>query len=177
MFSQKKFFLGLITLILLAGFYSCSENNINQKAVDNYGEQDDPVYMNSLYPDDRFYTENHEWVKIGDQSVALVGITMYPLNFTGNIIDGEPLPSKGGQTGIPGKKKVMTLVGELSFYDVEMPVYGDIDLFNPELDINPGIVNLDPYGAGWLFQISNFNIEELKNLMTADEYTAYVEGL
>jgi len=111
----------------------------------------------------------------------LVGITSYPLSSIGTVLaviepEGEDETIKG-RTGIPPKKIVQNIEGSLSTFYLLMPVFGDIMMKNPELDVNPSIINVDPYGPGWILRIANFDMQEVLNLMNSDEYASYVAGL
>ncbi|MFH1051131.1 MAG: hypothetical protein V1779_09430 [bacterium] len=173
----KKVLFAAITITFALILFACSENSIQDKSTDNNPKG--PDYTPMLYPSDRFYTEDHVWVKLESESVALIGITTYPLNNLGIISavsDPEDETIKG-KTGIPPKKIVQIIVGSLSSFDMLMPVFGDITDKNPELAFNPSIINVDPYGLGWILKISNFNLLEVQNLMNAGEYSLYVNGL
>jgi len=167
----------LIAATIIIALFSCSENSIQEKSIEK--KPGGPSYTPSPYPEDRFYTEDHVWVKLESESIALVGVTTFPLNATGTIVASldpidEPIL---GKTGIPKKKIVQELVGTLSNFSVLMPVYGDCTDVNPEVKVNPSIINTDTYGLGWILQISNFDINDVQNLMTAAEYTIFVSGL
>lgn len=173
----KKTLSGLITLSIIIALFACSENSIQEKSNDKNIKG--PSYTPSPYPEDRFYTEDHVWVKLESESVALIGITTFPLSSIGTVLstnDGIDEPILG-KTGVPGKKIVQILVGSLSNFNVLMPVTGDVDAKNPELEFNPSVINTDTYGLGWILQISNFNMNEVLNLMTASQYAVYVSGL
>ena len=173
----KKSILGLLTLTFTIILFACSENTMQQKEIDDFGKG--PDYSPVLYPPDRYYTEDHVWVKLESEDIALVGITSYPLSSIGTVLavtDPEDETIKG-KTGIPPKKIVQNIEGSLSTFYLRMPVYGDIIIKNPELDINPSIINVDPYETGWILKIANFDMQDVLNLMNSDEYASYVAGL
>jgi glycine cleavage system H protein len=172
----KNLFAVVITISLALVLFACSENSIQDKTIDK--KVKGPDYVPMPYPSDRFYTEDHVWVKLESENVALVGITTFPLNFLGNIMSVDPIDEPiTGQTNIPTKKKIMDIVGSLSTMGLLMPVTGDVIDLNPELSVNPSVINYDTYGLGWIIRITNFNLLEVQSLMNAGQYTLYVGGL
>lgn len=105
-------------------------------------------------PDDRRYTDQHEWALIrdrdGDGAIVRVGITDHAQDALGDIVYVQ-LPAVGDDVG-PG-----TAIGEVestkSVSDVYAPVAGVVAAVNEALDDAPETVNADPYGAGWLVEI------------------------
>jgi len=174
--NSKKLITALLSITFALILFACSENSIQDKTTDK--EIKGPDYTPGLYPPDRYYTEDHVWVKLESENIAIVGITTFPLSSIGIVTSAnmisEPIV---GKTGIPTKKRVVELIGTLSNFDVLMPIFGDIDIMNPELELNPGLINQSPYGLGWILRITNFNILEVQNLMNANDYASYVAGL
>jgi len=105
-----------------------------------------------LYPDVLKYTAEHEWVRTPGESAGSVriGITDYAQDALGDIVYVQ-LPEVG-ETVTAG-----AAVGELestkSVSDVYTPVTGQVVARNDALDATPELVNTDPYGAGWLFEV------------------------
>jgi glycine cleavage system H protein len=105
-----------------------------------------------LYPDDLKYTAEHEWVRTPGESAGSVrvGITDYAQDALGDIVYVQ-LPEVG-ETVTAG-----AAVGELestkSVSDVYSPVTGEVVARNDALDATPELVNSDPYGDGWLFEV------------------------
>jgi glycine cleavage system H protein len=173
----KNVFAAVITLTMALVLFACSENSIQDKSIDKNVKG--PDYVPMPYPGDRFYTEDHVWVKLESENVALVGITTFPLNSLGTVMaTNDPIDETiKGKTGIPPKKIVQEIIGSLSNMNLLMPVAGDCIDVNPQLDVNPSIINTNTYSLGWILRITNFNISEVQNLMTAGQYTTYVGGL
>lgn len=123
----------------------------------------------AVYPEDLKYTSEHEWVRSpGDtDSSVRVGITHYAQDALGDIVYVS-LPEVGTevQTG--------TAVGELestkSVSDVYAPVTGKVVARNEALDGAPELVNSDPYGDGWLFEVVPADASDLDSLMDAAAY-------
>ena len=101
----------------------------------------------SNVPDDLRYTEEHEYVRRTDEaSVAEVGITDYAQGELGDVVFVE-LPKVGDRFNrmqVFGTIEAVKAVSELF-----APVAGEVVGVNGSLDASPGLVNSDPYGAGW----------------------------
>jgi glycine cleavage system H protein len=106
-----------------------------------------------LFPDDLKYTAEHEWLRTPGEAAGSVrvGITDYAQDALGDIVYVQ-LPEVG-ETVTAG-----AAVGELestkSVSDVYSPVSGEVVARNEALDATPELVNSDPYGAGWLFEVA-----------------------
>jgi glycine cleavage system H protein len=120
------------------------------------------------YPEDRSYTAEHEWVRI-ESGRARVGITSYAQDALGDIVF-VTLPDDGA-TLIAGQT-----CGEVestkSVSDLYAPVSGSVVGRNDALDTNPELVNTDPYGEGWMFEVALPDGVAPQGLMTAQEYQA-----
>ena len=124
-----------------------------------------------MYPEDLKYTSEHEWVRSpgeSDSSVR-VGITHYAQDALGDIVYVS-LPEVGAEV------QSGTAVGELestkSVSDVYAPVTGKVVARNEALDSSPELVNTDPYGEGWLFEVVPGDSAEVDGLMDAAAYQA-----
>ena len=99
-------------------------------------------------PDDRRYTAEHEWIDAGDP--ATVGLTAHAADQLGDVVF-VALPEVG-RTLTAGEA-----FGEIestkSVSDLYAPAAGDVVAVNSALEDDPGAVNADPYGAGWLVRI------------------------
>jgi glycine cleavage system H protein len=122
-------------------------------------------------PDELHYTPEHEWVTIND-SVATVGISDHAQNALGDVVYVS-LPQPGGKVsaGDPCGEVESTK----SVSDIYSPVDGEVTEVNAEIDDDPGLVNSDPYGAGWLFKVKLTDDEDPPGLLTAAEYTALTQ--
>jgi len=119
-----------------------------------------------MTPSDRRYTETHEWVKIEDD-VAVIGISDYAQESLGDITFIE-LPETDNVVSQEDECGVIESVKAAS--DLYAPFDGLIIEVNEALDGNPELVNEDPYGNGWIFKMTNFNEDQLEELMDAAEY-------
>jgi glycine cleavage system H protein len=118
-------------------------------------------------PDDLHYTHEHEWVRI-DGPAATVGITDYAQRALGDVVYVSP-PQPG--TKVSAGEPCGEVESTKSVSDLYSPVDGEVTEVNSEVDDDPGLVNADPYGAGWLFKVVLSDAAELPTgLLTAAEY-------
>ena len=124
-------------------------------------------------PEELYYTAEHEWVAIAD-SVARVGITDYAQRALGDVVYvSAPAPGARVTAGDPCGEVESTK----SVSDIYCPADGEVTETNPEVDEDPGLVNSDPYGAGWLFKIRLDADDQLPpGLLLAAEYSAIIAG-
>ena len=129
-----------------------------------------------MNPDDRKYTEEHEWVKLEDagSQQALVGITDFAQEQLGDIVYFE-LPAPGDNVAQLGKMGEVESVKSVS--DLFSPVSGEVVEVNAALADNPEVANNDPFGDGWLVRLAMSDPAELDGLMTAADYENYISGL
>ena len=128
-----------------------------------------------MYPDDLKYTAEHEWVRSPGETEGSVriGITHYAQDALGDIVYVS-LPEVGESVEAGGT------CGELestkSVSDVYAPVTGEVVARNVALDATPELVNNDPYGDGWLFEVVPGDAAAVDGLMDAAAYEATLEG-
>jgi glycine cleavage system H protein len=127
----------------------------------------------STFPDDLRYTAEHEWVRSpGEREGSVrVGITDYAQDALGDIVYVQ-LPEVG--TTVAAGDSIGELESTKSVSDVYAPVAGEVVACNDALDATPELVNSDPYGAGWLFEIVPADAEALEDLLDADGYAETV---
>jgi glycine cleavage system H protein len=117
-------------------------------------------------PENLSYTAEHEWVAI-DDTVASVGITDFAQQALGDVVYvSVPAPGTAVTAGEPFGEVESTK----SVSDLYSPVDGEVIEANAEIDDDPGLVNTDPYGAGWLVRIRM--ADDPAGLLTPEEYTA-----
>jgi len=119
------------------------------------------------------YTKEHEWIRI-DGDIATIGISEYAQEQLGEIVFVE-LPEAGTPLEKGSEAAVIESVKAAS--EVYAPASGEVTESNPDLDADPGKVNADATGEGWLYKIKITDAGELDDLMDEDEYKGYVEGL
>ena len=118
-------------------------------------------------PEDLYYASSHEWVKPGDDGTATVGISDYAQNELGDVVFVE-LPELNSQVTAHDEVSVVESVKTAS--DIYAPISGEIMAINELLETSPETINSSPYDNGWIFKIRLSNEEELKELLSAEEY-------
>jgi len=121
-------------------------------------------------PDGLRYTRQHEWVLIDGES-ARIGITDLAQDALGNIVHVQ-LPTVG--QSVQSGASVVEVESSKSVSDIYSPVSGSVVLVNESLATEPGLVNSDPYGSGWLYEVQMSYDETLEGLLTPNEYRALV---
>lgn len=124
-------------------------------------------------PDGVMYTKEHEWVKI-ENAQGIIGITDYAQHALTDVVFVE-LPQVGKKA--EQFKPLCVIESVKSVSDIFAPMSGSVVEVNNNLSDNPEHVNQNPYGNGWIVKIKISNESEVKNLMKAEEYKNYLEGL
>jgi len=123
-------------------------------------------------PTDRLYTKQHEWAKF-DGTTATVGITDYAQSSLGDIVYVE-LPKPGAAVTRAKAMGVVESVKAVS--DIFAPVSGTVAEVNAEAQDDPGKVNRDPFGAGWLVKIAVADAGERDALLSAPAYQQVIDA-
>jgi glycine cleavage system H protein len=113
------------------------------------------------------YTDSHEWVSIEDNGNARIGISDHAQEALGDLVFVE-LPAVGDEIGQGDPCAVVESVKAAS--DIYVPVSGKVVAVNEDLDSDPALINSDPYGDGWLFELELSDSEELEGLKDAEAY-------
>ncbi|HYK67902.1 MAG TPA: glycine cleavage system protein GcvH [Streptosporangiaceae bacterium] len=121
-------------------------------------------------PGELHYTPEHEWVAING-STASVGITDYAQRALGDVVFVSA-PAAGAR--VTSGEPCGEVESTKSVSDLYSPVDGEVTEVNPEIEDDPGLVNSDPYGAGWLFkvQLDDASGDLPPGLLSATEYEA-----
>lgn len=128
----------------------------------------------SLTPDELKYTAEHEWIaEVGDGGRIRFGITDFAQEALGDIVYIS-LPEVG--TVLASGETCGEVESTKSVSDVYAPVSGEVIARNPGLDANPELVNSDPYGEGWMVEVTLADPDELTGLLDAAGYRAVAEG-
>lgn len=123
------------------------------------------------YPQDLKYTKEHEWIRDNGDGTATVGITEFAQSELGDIVfvEIEPEGFEFDQDEVFGTVEAVKTVSELF-----APIAGEIVEINEKLEMEPELVNDDPYGDGWMVKISVSDASQLNELMSPDEYEEIV---
>ena len=129
------------------------------------------------FPADLRYTREHEWVKMTDETtpdgrpVALVGITDFAQSELGELvyIEVETVGEKLDKDAIFGTVEAVKTTSDLF-----MPVSGEVLEFNEDLSESggddPGLINTDPYGKGWIIKIVPSDVADVEGLLDSAAY-------
>jgi len=116
-------------------------------------------------PEQLQYTAEHEWVAI-DGQLATVGITEHAANALGDVVYVSP-PAPGAK--VTAGEPCGEIESTKSVSDLYSPVDGEVTDVNLDVEEDPGQVNADPYGAGWLFKVQ-VDDEPPGDLLSAEQY-------
>jgi glycine cleavage system H protein len=128
-----------------------------------------------VYPEDLKYSSEHEWVRSSGeaQGSVRIGISHYAQDALGDIVYVS-LPEVGAE--ISAGDTIGELESTKSVSDIYAPLSGRVVARNESLDASPELVNTDPYGEGWLFELTGASEDELGALMDATAYQATLES-
>lgn len=121
-------------------------------------------------PDDLYYTESHEWVRVEGEN-ARVGITDHAQAELTDVVYVE-LPKIGARVDAKGQIAVVESVKAAS--DIYAPVKGTVIDANKALEGNPALINTDPFGEGWIFVLQMESPDDVKQLKDAAGYRAAI---
>ncbi len=125
----------------------------------------------SKYPSDLRYTKDHEWARI-DGNRAVVGITDFAVHQLGDITMVE-LPKEG--ESFRREQVLGTVESVKAVSDIYAPLSGKVVKTNDPLRDQPELLNEDCYDEGWMVELELSNLDELKQMMTSEEYAKYVK--
>ncbi len=124
------------------------------------------------FPAELRYTAEHEWIKLVDGNVALIGITDYAQDQLGDVVFVEvnSLNEELAANEVFGSVEAVKTVSDLF-----LPVAGKVLEVNESLNDNPDMLNSDPYGEGWIIKLEVSNPADLDDLMDAAAYQQSVQ--
>lgn len=124
-------------------------------------------------PEELRYSTDHEWLKTGDNGVIRVGITDYAQDALGDVVYVD-LPAVGSE--VSAGDSVSEVESTKSVSDIFSPLDGTISAVNELLADAPERLNEDPYGEGWIFEVSVSSDTDLSSFLDAAAYVALTEG-
>jgi glycine cleavage system H protein len=124
-----------------------------------------------LNPDDLKYTPSHEWVRV-DGETGTIGITDHAQKQLGEIVYLE-LPEVGHVYN--ANEEFGTVESVKAVSELFTPVAGEVVEVNKSAVTEPGIINDDPFGDGWLIKLKLSSDADADGLMAADDYEKYVK--
>jgi len=123
-------------------------------------------------PTELHYAKSHEWLRL-DGEQGTIGITDHAQHELSDVVYVE-LPSVGAEVTAGQQACVVESVKAAS--DIYSPVSGTITAVNAALTSNPALINTDPYGEGWIFQIKISAPAEIEALLSPHQYGALIGG-
>jgi len=121
------------------------------------------------YPQDLRYTPEHEWVRPGDEGVVRVGITDFAQDALGDVVYVS-LPTLGDS--VSAGDACGEVESTKSVSDLYAPLSGEIVAVNEALDSAPDLVNSDPYGLGWMYDVKLTDAGAAESLLDLEAYRA-----
>ena len=125
------------------------------------------------YPDELLYHDQHDWARLEGEDHAVFGITWYAQDSLGEVVFYDP-PEVGAKVDKDSSYAEVESVKAVS--DVIAPLSGEIVEINDALADEPGNVNEDPYGEGWLVKVKLIAPGEAEALLSAEEYRKLLEN-
>lgn len=125
--------------------------------------------MSNKVIENLYYTKSDEWLKVED-SMGTIGITDYAQDQLGDIVYLEKI-EKGKK--LKQDETLTTIESVKAVSDVKTPVTGEVTEVNIKVIEDASVINKEPYIKGWIAKIKIENKDELKNLMSAQEYSEY----
>lgn len=122
-------------------------------------------------PNELKYSQDHIWVRLQDDSTALLGITEFAQGELGDIVyvevetENQQL-TKGEVFGVVEAVKTVS--------DLFLPLDAKVLQFNKQLEDEPELINTSPYDKGWIVKIQINSLQELENLLTAQDYENFI---
>ena len=123
-------------------------------------------------PDSLRYSKDHEWVRV-EGGVARIGITDHAQDALGDIVFVD-LPKVG--TAVFGGQSFGEIESTKSVSEIYAPVAGTVSTVNGALESSPDLLNKDPYGEGWICEVTGFDAAALDALLDAAGYRALIGG-
>jgi len=121
------------------------------------------------YPQDLRYTAEHEWVRTGSEGVVRIGITAYAQDALGDVVYVS-LPSVGDSVNTGDSCGEVESTKSVS--DLYAPLSGEVVAVNEALESAPELVNSDPYGQGWMYEVKLADPGAVDSLLDLEAYRA-----
>ncbi len=124
-----------------------------------------------MYPEDNLYSKDHEWILVQD-NVGTIGITDYAQHELGDVVYVD-LPEVGDS--FEASEPFGSVESVKAVSEVFCPVSGEVIEVNSKLEESPELINESPHQKAWMVKIRLTNPEELKELLSSEEYEEYIQ--
>jgi glycine cleavage system H protein len=124
-----------------------------------------------MYPEDYLYSKDHEWISVQD-GVGTIGITDYAQHELGDVVYVD-LPEVGDT--FEASEPFGSVESVKAVSEVFCPIAGEVLEVNSKLEDSPELINQSPHQQAWMIKIRLNNPEELKELLSAEEYEEYLQ--
>jgi glycine cleavage system H protein len=119
------------------------------------------------YPSDLRYTAEHEWVRSAEGGTVRIGITSFAQDALGDVVYVS-LPAVGDTVAVGDACGEVESTKSVS--DLYAPLAGEVTAVNSSLDASPELVNTDPYGEGWMYEMRPSDTSAVDGLLDVDAY-------
>ena len=124
------------------------------------------------YPADLRYTAEHEWVRVGEDGTVRVGITSFTQDALGDVVYVS-LPTVGDS--VAAGDACGEVESTKSVSDLYAPIDGEVTAVNSALEGTPELVNTDPYGDGWMYELRPSDAAAVDGLLDVEAYRAQLD--
>jgi glycine cleavage system H protein len=124
-----------------------------------------------MYPEENLYSKDHEWILVKD-NVGTIGITDFAQHELGDVVYVD-LPEIGDT--FEANEPLGSVESVKAVSEVFCPVSGEVIEVNSQLEESPELLNQSPHQKAWMVKIRLANSEELKELLSAEEYEEYIQ--
>ncbi len=124
-----------------------------------------------MYPEEYLYTKDHEWVLV-QGGLATVGITDYAQHELGDVVYVD-LPEVGDS--FEANEPFGSVESVKAVSEIFCPISGEVTEVNAKLEETPELVNESPHQNAWMIKLRVSNTDELKELLSAEEYEEYLQ--
>jgi len=119
-----------------------------------------------MYSSEMKYSKEHEWISISE-NIITIGITYFAQESLGDVVFVD-LPKIG--TSISQFKKFGEIESVKAVSELFAPISGKVIEINSEIENTPEIINLSPHEKGWMIKVESYNLDEMKKLLSKEEY-------
>ncbi|MEO7268808.1 MAG: glycine cleavage system protein GcvH [Knoellia sp.] len=119
------------------------------------------------YPSDLRYTAEHEWVRATEGGAVRIGITSFAQDALGDVVYVS-LPAVGDTVAVGDACGEVESTKSVS--DLYAPLAGEVSAVNAALDASPELVNSDPYGEGWMYELKPSDAAAVEGLLDVEAY-------